>query len=154
MTRCELGLPRSLAFEEASIQGDPEDAVRQLVGRLEGPDRRVATVITERRAFGVATRARHLGIAVVPDPPDLPALARSFFATEHPFAQSSIELACCLAAKRAALAALGHEGDVFDDPHVRVLSVAPPRLWCGLVPLELVLRIVPEGALAIVHSEQ
>lgn len=41
---------------------------------------------------------------------------------------------------------------MFDDCVVHVTSLAPPRIRCTLAKLELVVRIVPEGALAIAYE--
>jgi phosphopantetheinyl transferase len=174
MARCELGLPAGFAIGEALVGDDRHEAGRvaaraaltQLgsTGTLDydgtrpiitGDDVRISITHGKRRAFAVASRVLRVGIDLADEDPRLPALAMRYFATEHPFAQTPRELAACLAAKEAGLKALGLgllDGDMFDDCVVKVLSLAPPRLSCGLASLELVLRIVPEGVLAIVYE--
>jgi hypothetical protein len=44
------------------------------------------------------------------------------------------------------------DGDMFDDCVIRVVSLAPPRIECALAKLELIVRIVPEGAVAVVYA--
>ena len=175
MARCELGLPAGFAVGESVVGEDRHEAGRiaargaltQLGSRGEldydgtrpiitGDDLRISITHGKRRAFAVASRdVSRLGIDLADEDPRLPALAMRYFATEHSFAQTPIELAACLAAKEAGLKALGLgllDGDMFDDCVIRVLSLAPPRLACGLAQLELVVRIVPEGVLAIVYT--
>jgi 4'-phosphopantetheinyl transferase EntD len=174
MARCELGLPAGFALGEAAVGDDRHEAGRtaaraaltQLgsIGELgydgtrpivTGDDVRISITHGKRRAFAVASRVTRLGIDLADEDPRLPALAMRYFATEHTFAQTPLELAACFAAKEAGLKALGLgllDGDMFDDCVIKVLSLAPPRLSCGLAALELVVRIVPEGVLAIVYA--
>ncbi len=174
MSRCELGLPAGLALGEAIIGADLRDARRAAARAalmqlgsdgdfddagarplIVGDDVQISLSHGVRRVFAVAGRLRYLGVEIAEEEPRLPALALRYFATDHPFARTPRELAACVAAKGAALDAVGgtrSEGDVFDDAVVRVLSLTPPRLWCGLASLELVIRIIPEGALAIAYA--
>jgi len=171
MGRCDLGLPLDLVVGEALVGDDRHEAGRAaarqalaLVGShgtlgyegtrpiVAGDDLRISLTHGRRRAFAIVGRAARLGIDLADEDKRLPALAERYFATEHAFAQSPLELACCLAAKEAGLKALGLgllDGDMFDDCVVHVTSLAPPRIRCTLAKLELVVRIVPEGALAI-----
>ena len=174
MARCELGLPAGFALGEAPVDDDRHaagrEAARQALAQLgcrgelayegtrpvvAGDDVRISISHGKRRALAVAARVARLGIDLADEDPRLPALAQRYFATEHAFARTPRELAACFAAKEAGLKALGLgllDGDMFDDCVVRVASLAPPRLVCGLAPLELIVRIVPEGAMAIVFA--
>jgi 4'-phosphopantetheinyl transferase EntD len=178
MARCDLNLPVGFVLGESAIdekagidrhaagRAAAHEALRRIGCRGElvyegtrplvaGPDGdhvRISITHGKRRALAVAARVPRLGIDLADEDRRLPALAERFFATEHQFAKSPRELAACFAAKEAGLKALGLgllDGDMFDDCVVKVTSLAPPRITCGLAKLELVLRIVPEGVLAI-----
>ena len=91
---------------------------------------RISIAYGKRRALAVAARAIRLGIDLGEEP--------------------------SLVAREAARKALGRgllAGDVVDDSVVRVTSLDPPRLACSVAALELIGRIMPEGALAIVYSQ-
>jgi 4'-phosphopantetheinyl transferase EntD len=174
MARCELGLPPGFALGEALIAADRHeagrDAARQALAQLGSAgslgydgtrpivvddDVRISITHGKRRALAVATRLPRVGIDLAEEDLRLPALAERYFATEHAFAQSPRELAACFAAKEAGLKALGLgllDGDMFDDCVIKVESLAPPRIACGFAKLELIVRIVPEGAVAIVYE--
>lgn len=174
MARCELGLPPGFALGEATVGDDRHAAgraaARQALERLgsrgelayDGPrpiivddDVKISITHGKRRALAVAARVRYLGIDLADDDPRLPALAERYFASEHVFARTGRELAACLAGKEAGLKALGLgllDGGMFDNSVVRVVSLAPPRLACEIAALELIVRIVPEGAVAIAYS--
>jgi 4'-phosphopantetheinyl transferase EntD len=174
MARCDLGLPPGFVIGEALVGDDRHEAGRaaarealaQVGSRGElaydgtrpivvGDDVRISITHGRRRALAVAARVSRLGIDLADEDKRLPALAERYFATEHVFAQTALELAACLAAKEAGLKALGLgllDGEMFDDCVVRVTSLAPPRIVCGLAKLELVVRIVPEGAVAIAYE--
>lgn len=174
MARCDLGLPPGFVLGEAPVGEDRHEAGRAAArdalaqvgsqGELSydgsrpiviGDDLRISITHGRRRAFAVAGRVVRLGIDLADEDKRLPALAERYFATEHVFAQTPLELAACLAAKEAGLKALGLgllDGDMFEDCVVRVTSLAPPRILCGLAPLELVIRIVPEGVVAIAYE--
>lgn len=174
MARCDLGLPPGFVIGEARVDDDRHEAGREAArialrdagspGALaydgsrpivRGDDLRISITHGKQRAFAVVARTQHLGIDLADEDPRLPALAMRYFATEHPFAPGPRELAACLAAKEAGLKALGLgllDGDMFDDCVIRVTSLAPPRIACGLAKLELIVRIVPEGVLAIVYG--
>lgn len=175
MARCELGLPAGFALGEVTIAADVDrheagrQAARQALAQMgstgslaydgtrpvvDGDDVRISITHGHHRALAVAARVAKLGIDLADEDKRLPALAERYFATEHTFAQSPIELAACLAAKEAGLKALGMgllDGEMFDDCVIRVVSLAPPRIECALAKLELIVRIVPEGAVAVVY---
>lgn len=180
MARCDLGLPAGFVLGECAIddaggldrheagrvaarealaqlgcRGDlVYEGTRPFVAGPEGERTRISITHGKRRALAVAARVIRLGIDLADEDSRLPALAQRYFATEHAFAHTPRELACCFAAKEAGLKALGLgllDGEMFDDCVVRVTSLAPPRIACGLAPLELLLRIVPEGAFAVAY---
>jgi 4'-phosphopantetheinyl transferase EntD len=174
MARCDLGLPPGFVIGEATVGDDCHEAGRTAAraalaeagssGQLSydgtrpivvGDDVRISITHGRHRALAVAARVARLGIDLADEDKRLPALAERYFATEHAFAQTPLELAACLAAKEAGLKALGLgllDGDMFDDCVVHVTSLAPPRIVCALAKLELIVRIVPEGAVAIAYE--
>lgn len=106
------------------------------------------------RALAVAARVARLGIDLVDDADDvrLARIAARFLAPERALATSPAARTACFAAKEAGLKALGlglHDGGMFDDCAVTVLSLDPPRLAGDLV---LVLGRVGDGTVAIVHG--
>jgi len=174
MGRCDLGLPLDFVVGEALVGGDRHEAGRAaarealaLVGSrgtldydgtrpiVVGDDLRISITHGRRRAFAIVGRAARLGIDLADEDKRLPARPGRDWGTGHTFGSCRLGLACCLGEKEPGRKGWGRgllDGDMFDDCVVHVTSLAPPRIRCTLAKLELVVRIVPEGALAIAYE--